>query len=794
MNLACNEIEEKCRSDELRSMSPRIQAHCDAIKKWMHQKQKMFGGSMTVLTADTASLSASQRRSMAFEKIMLEIPIAVEPFDIITGICLDGGAVVRSALPSFLKFEELGECTYSTSHKCPDYAGLLKYGISGILERLSAKADALSADDCRWDFVKAVRRECGAVVAFARRFASLAESLAENSEAQEKENYGEIARICRKVPEHPAESFREALQSIWLVCLAMHQTMTCLPIGLIDRITAPYFKKDFEEGGITLEKAQEMVDSFCLHVNDRAQLDPENFAVKQGELENAPTQFGINYTIGFVPRAGTDDADAINHWGLNILLAGKTADGTDAASPVTYLFLNSHEKLSMTSPVLTVRMHGESPLPLRRRVAELILNGGGMPYINNDDVIIPAYEKLGVSHEDACGYANSNCWETLIQGKSNQEMIRGVNFLYLLELALNRGESFIYADACRNQPAPDPKNPTSLSSWASPSNPVVNGIDTGSDFKEFADLMKAWKLQLDHMLITSMDYIDKIVMRDGTHGRYSSNPLLSALELDCIEKMTDVFHRGSRYDLWHVMAEAVSNAADAAAAIRKFVFEEKLVSLEDLTGILKNNWKGKENLRQQFLKKAPKFGNGDSACDSIAKEMTDYFVERVRHHAQHRSKIIFSPCIGTFSWVINIGKRIGASADGRFSQEPIAANMSPAPGRDVSGPTAAIASYLQIDASPMAAGAPIDLRINRSGLEGEEGVTRILAIIEAFLAQGGNMLTLTITNAEELKKAIAEPAKHQGLRVRMGGWSAYFVLLSEQSQKMHLQRIEHGLA
>ena len=224
-----------------------------------------------------------------------------------------------------------------------------------------------------------------------------------------------------------------------------------------------------------------------------------------------------------------------------------------------------------------------------------------------------------------------------------------------------------------------------------------------------------------------------------------------------------------------------------------FVFEEKVVTLPDLVEILKNNWEGCETLRLRFINEAAKFGNGCEQADKIAQEMVEYFVECVDSYNQKYEDIIYSPCIGTFSWVVNIGKRIGASADGRKSHEPIAANMSPVPSRDISGPTAAINSYLKLNTSSMAAGAPIDLRVSINGLEGEEGTRRIAALVETFIEMGGNMMTLTITSVEELRRAMENPEKYRGLRVRMGGWSAYYTLLSKESQKIHLKRVEHGL-
>jgi formate C-acetyltransferase len=427
------------------------------------------------------------------------------------------------------------------------------------------------------------------------------------------------------------------------------------------------------------------------------------------------------------------------------------------------------------------------------RASEVLKTGGGMPYINNDDIIVSAWEALGVPREDACRYANSNCWETLIQGMTNQEMIRGLNFLYFLELALNSGKPFIYGDFAGREQKPDRHNPITFGSGYSIGYHIVDGLATAdvSTFKNFEDLMYAWKLQLDCIIQKTIEHVDHELIREGSHGPLSSNSILSLLTRGCVENLTDILHRGARYDMWHLMGEAVSNAADAAAAIKKFVFDEKIISLSRLVELLKSNWAGEEGkaLLQRFSGDAPKFGNNNDYVDNIAKEMVDYFIERGTYHAKKYPDIIFSPCIGTYSWIISIGKKIGASADGRESQEPIASNMSPVPGRDVSGPIAALHSYLKLNTAPMAAGAPIDLRVSSNGLEGVGGTKRIAALIKTFLEEGGNMMTLTITSAEELKKAMENPEKYRGLRVRMGGWSAYYVLLSKASQKIHLKRV-----
>ena len=791
-----------CMDPALGGKSALVQQYSDQLEKRMHRKQRMWGGDKTVVTQETEDTPASYRRALAFQKVMEEMPITIEPWALIVGNSMEDETIVRCVLPSFLKEEELGKCTLNMSHKCPDFAALLCTGIDGILGQLEDRERELGKihkgklPDSMEVFLKTARIELTAVLTLAQRYRGLALEKADRErDPEKKERLLGLAKMLKKVPARPADGFREAVQSVWFLNHIFRETMSYLSIGCIDRILYPYFEKDYLAGRITLQEAQDLVDEFCLRVNDRAQLEPENYVVDQKKLEGAPRQCRLDYNFGFVPKEETDEADAINHWGQNILISGIGEDGRDATNVLTYLFLNAHEKFQMTDPTLTVRLHRNSPAMLLERVAQVLKTGGGMPYINNDDVLIAAYERLGVRNEDARNYANSNCWETLLQGCSNQEMIRGINFLYLLELALNRGRSFVYRELAAGQAEPDIKDPTSFSPWCGPVNSVVDGIDTGdpASFCSIRDVMEAWKKQLDYMLGTCVREFTQEIYANGSHGPLSSNSLLSVLTKGCVEHLTDICHQGARYDLWHILSEAVSNGADAMAAIEKFVFEEKLVTLPRLVEILKNNWEGNQALRMQMIQEGEKFGNGQARVDSFACEMVDYFTERVGMYNSQYEDLIFSPCIATFSWIVNIGKRIGASADGRMSGDPIAANMSPVPSRDVSGPTAALHSYLKLHTDSMAAGAPIDLRVSLSGLEGEEGTRRIAAMIKTFIQMGGNMMTLTITSAEELRRAMEAPEKYRGLRVRMGGWSAYYTMLSKESQKVHLKRVEHGL-
>ena len=805
-----NSVEEQVTLETARTAAPlrtyteRTQRLYDVVRDRMTRLQTTWGGDLDILSdPQTVELPLVLRRATAFQKVLLDMPIAIEADDLIVGNTIQDGLITRTRLPKYGLAEEYAQAQMEGStlsaqlaHKTPYFYDILAKGLGGLITNIKAKiADisqrqASAERDEKLALYRAMKLEASAVIGLAHRYADLALQLSAQADTrQRRDELLKIARVCQRVPEHPAQTFHEAVQCFWFIHYALFSTGTNLSCGRFDQYLYPALHKELADGTITLDQAQELIDCVWLRFNDRGQICRENFFTGDPEAEarQRPTN-GVqsNKAPGVVdqgPQAWTaghrkrlryaaDAADAINHFGQNILLSGIRPDGADGTNELTYLSLNALEKFAFTSPVVTVRLHKNSPSDLVTRSAEVLKSGSGMPYINNDDILIPAYVDLGVSLPDARDYANSNCWETMIEGKSDQELIRGMNFLLFLELALNRGVSKVHGRM---------------------------GVDTGDPrrFATFSDLMEAWKRQTDAQLKAGIDYIGQGVasgtLEHSNHGRYSYNPLLSALTLDCIENEQDVIRGGARYIIWHVMGEAVANAIDSMAAIKKMVFEEKSLTMEELLDALEKDWAGYENLRRRLMARAPKFANDDDYADEIGREMMAYFIARTRRHASRYPQVIFPCSVGTFSWYAMIGKEVGATPDGRFSGEAVAANFSPAPGTDMCGPTAAICSYLKMNVAPLAAGAPLDLRLSASSLKGDTGAQRLAGLIQAFIEMGGNMLTFTVTDVEELKKALEEPEKYRHLRVRMGGWSAYFVMLGQEQQQLHIKRVEHGL-
>jgi formate C-acetyltransferase len=767
----------------------------------MTRKQKTWGRGITILEEEgVADLPLVVRRAKAFEKTLREMPIDIEADDLIVGNTVRDGVIYRPRLVHYNTQDEIargaaeGKAVHSgIAHKTPHYQDLMSKGVHGIMAEIDAKMTEVAQRDSSAEqrgalaLFQAMRIECEAVIELAARYARLAEHKAKTAQTEERQaELLQIAGVCRHVPAEPPQTLHEAIQSFWFVDHAFACTGSALSCGRIDQYLYPAYARERAAGALTLRDAQELVDCLWLRFCDRTQVNRETF-VFQEQTPRDPTEPGDPDTPRMIREdttspwiaghrkrviLGQDQADAINHWGENVLLSGIRADGTDGTNDLTYLCLNAMDKFALTDPVVTLRLHSGSPPALLQRAAESLKAGGGFPFLDNDDAIIAGYVEAGVPVEDAREYANSNCWETLIAGRSDQELVRGMNLLLVLELALNRGISRVYG-----RMGPDTGDPT--------------------HFGRFEDLMRAWETQLDSMLKAGIDFIGQAIENDtlehSSHGEFCYNPLLSALMSDCIARERDVLKGGARYTIWHVMAEGFGNAVDSLAAIKTLVYDEHKTTLEELLSTLEANWEGYANLRQTVLNRTPKYANDDDEADEIGRRMLRTFIDRTRTHGKRWSpRTLFIPSVGTFSWYTSIGHEVGASVDGRFAHDAVTSNMSPVYGADRLGLPAAINSAVKMYGWELPGGAPIDLRASSSAFLGQAGTDRLAALIQAFIALGGNMMTLTVTDAQELRNAMREPEKYRHLRVRMGGWTAYFCMLSREQQELQLRRAIHG--
>ena len=424
--------------------------------------------------------------------------------------------------------------------------------------------------------------------------------------------------------------------------------------------------------------------------------------------------------------------------------------------------LEAYRRNEMTNPLFAVRLHRHSPEELVRYTCEVLKEGGGMPAIFNDKEIIPALERIGIPTADARDYTNDGCWEVIIPGRTDFGFQR-LSLMYCLEWVLNGGVSRV--------------------------GNIVGRVKTGDPraMRSYDEVWQAFLAQLDGMV---GELVERVVRSVNARHTIAPVPLLSALIDGAIENRCDMTAGGARYRTFAMLAESAAHAIDSLTAIKNVIFEERRATMAELCDALDADFEGYETLRNA-LEAAPKYGNDDPEADAIGHALIDAFTETVDRHARRYQDVIQFPCgVGTFSWYIAIGEGLGASPDGRHAGEPVGPNFSPALGRDRHGIPGAILSYANMHHANLPAGGPLDLRLSRRLVEGDEGTSRMAGLVRGFVEAGGNMMTLTVVDTEELRAAQREPERFRSLRVRMGGWCAYFTMLSREQQDHHIRRQE----
>ena len=646
-------------------------------------------------------------------------------------------------------------------HVVPDYPRLLTLGLEGIKD-LANRQRPLAGTDGESAFLDSVDVALDAVVAFAARLA--ARCLRDAEACQDRARAAELMSMADNLtvaPAGPAQTYWQALQSVWLLHMVFHSTMNGNAIGRLDQFAWRYLEADLAEGRLSLDRAMELTACFCLKFNERAKTTDDQRPEARDREDVDPTKRTRHYTSS---QIGTrrDGLDATNHWLQNIIVGGLTLEGTDGTTPLTHMILECYRRNEMTNPLVTLRLHKATPAPVLRHACEVLKHGGGMPALFNDEALVPALEGLGIPREHALDYTNDGCWEVIIPGRTDFRFLR-LSLMLCLEWALNRGRSRLDG----SQQGPDTGGPRT--------------------FASFDDVWAAFTTHLDAM-------VERVVARivDTVDDRHTIAPvpLLSALIDGAIESRRDMTAGGARFRTYGMLAEGAAHAIDSLVALKTVVFDEGQASMEELCDALDADFEGHEPLRRA-LARAPKYGNDNDRADVLGRAVMDAFTGTVAKHGQAHSAVVRFPCgVATFSWYIGIGEGLGTSPDGRRSGEPVSSNFSPALGRDVEGIPPAILSYAKMGHADLPAGGPLDLRLARRLVEGSEGTDRMAGLIRGFVETGGSMMTLTVADTEELRAAQREPERYRSLRVRMGGWCAYFTMLSREQQDHHIRRQE----
>jgi pyruvate formate-lyase/glycerol dehydratase family glycyl radical enzyme len=635
-------------------------------------------------------------------------------------------------------FTMMLEITYGIGHFTMDHPRILTRGLRGVMDDARQKSAGLSRQEKVGEkglFYEAVIRNCRAAISFAKRYSKLALVMAAAERDRERAaELREIARVCGRVPEYPAETLHEAIQSLYFIHLLaqIESGGNSISLGRIDQILFPYYRKDREAKQGSPEKARELVAMLFIKTNEIWNVLEEAFIPGGEGTEGKTTQ---NVTVG-----------------------GVGLEGKDATNDMSYIVLDAYAEVRTVQPNFGVRVSPDCPEELMRRAVEYDRDGVLMHFFN-DEVIIRSLVQGGHAIEDARDYGVVGCLEPNAQGKTfGSTFAVQFNGIKCVELALSNGIDNIFG--------------------------YPSGIETGdpAGFKDFEDLWKAYDRQMGHFInqmVRGMDVLDRLI------AETVPSPFASAMVDGCLEKGVDLTRGGAFYNSTGVQLMGFANVVDSLYAVKKEVFEHKRFTLADLTQWLSQDWQDAEDKRAYFLNRVPKYGNNNDEVDALAALVMDHFCEVLSKYRNFRGGA-FWPGIFSVGFHITMGAFTGATPDGRFSGDVLGNGITPTTGNAVSGPTAIMNSVVKLPVARVLNGANLNMRFQGKKISTEN----LTALIRTYFSCGGTQVQFNMVDSATLRDAQKHPEKHRDLFVRVSGYSAEFIGLSEIAQDEIISRTE----
>jgi formate C-acetyltransferase len=635
-------------------------------------------------------------------------------------------------------------------HLIAGYGKIIDVGYGAIRKQAQDWLDAhfgnIMGDDVKKClFYSSAVIACDAATIFIRRYgdACLAKTETENDPGRKAELL-KMADSLYWISENPARTFWETVQATLMYELLLYQDgCMAFSIGRFDQFTYKYYKNDIENGALTTDQAQEIVDAFFLKLNS---------------FFGGATQYLI-HMIG---------ANTYQH----TTIGGVGRDGQDVTNPVSYMVLESIARLKLHDPTISLRINKNTPKDIWTLAIETTKIVGGLPLFQNDEVIIPGLiRENGFSLEDAREYAIMGCQEIMGPGmeypcaNGNTAPYSSLNYGTVFNMAINDGKNPFNNEQC--------------------------SIHTGFlyDMQSIEEVREAMR-QLVFYLIKLQVSVDNYT--EYLHQFYGTENLISLSMEGCMEKGMDATWGGCKYNSYGGTATGLATIADCITTIKYMCFDKKLISTRELYDAVMKSWEGYEPLRQRILSEVPHYGNGDPYADMEMKWICDTYYAACKECSSMRCTNYKAGLYGASDHVTQ-GYTTWATPDGRRTGEPIADACSPAQGRDRNGPTAVLMSSCCFDHTRFMDGLAVNLKLHPSTLNGQDGIEKLRDMTLAYFDNGGMEVQYNVVSAGVLRAAQQNPDEYKDLIVRIAGYSAYFVELSLDCQNDLISRHDHQM-
>ena len=634
------------------------------------------------------------------------------------------------------------------SHTIPDFSKAVSQGLRAVVDQADRKR-SLAQDPKQEEFYEAVAVAMEGIIAYARGLSRRARQMADReADPEARKELTQIAEICGRVPESPAQSFREALTTIWICWTAVHleNPNIGLSLGRLDQVLYETYISDIRNEVITVEDAVELLCCFWLKIGDHVPAIPIS-----GEK-----LFG---------GSGSNQA---------ITLGGVDENGSDAVNDLTYVMLRAAELIKLRDPNLNARYHPEvNGDAYLQRLCEVNINTGATPAIHNDRAVIHALTEKGDRLSHARDYGIVGCVEPGSNGRCyGHTAAILLNLASVLELTLFSGRH----------------RHTGLDR--------VISIETGTPttFDAFKD---AFRAQLQWMVDQTTDLNNFF---GGVHQDVYPTPILSSLFEGPMDKGMDLIEGGAAINSSAATIIGLADVADSLSALETHVFAEGgSLTFPEMVSALQQDFAGREALRTLLANpaKTPKYGNDDPAADANVTwllETIDAFFHEKSNYRGGRYRVGY----WTMTNHAGFGRLMGATPNGRRARENFTSGITP-----VSGVTPelsrALHSVAKQPARFLSSGVALNLKYAPEE-DKEQMLNRFVASVKGYFdrdlddSDGGMEIQFNILDRETLEAAARHPDDYPELLVRVSGYTAYFKDLNPQMQKEIIDRTQYRLS
>lgn len=590
-------------------------------------------------------------------------------------------------------------------HLALDYQLLLDEGIVGIIDILDKEIEKIDFCDGtqteRYEFLYCCKTELQGLLTLANAYAKKAKELAEASTGIKKREYTELYEVLKQVPAHKARGFREALQSIHMFTWSLYGIYS---YGKPDVYLLPYYRHDIDNGILTPESAQELIDCFFLQS---------------------------------VPNMSSWAAEGL-------MLGGRDEKGNLVENELTWHFLRAIEHTHLPDPNVGFCVTEETGKEILNYAAQLIADGHCQPQIWNSDEVTRSMLGYGFDKCAANMFTLSTCVETTPIGCSGISITSP--YINLLKIFI---EAF-------------------------------NKCDNASTFEDIYEVFEKEVLKKfkELILIENLWQLER--------GRNSTDPMrISVLIHDCLKRGKSNDCGGARYNQLEPNILGMQNTTESLNVVKRLVFDEKFITVEEFKKALSVNYEGYESLLLKIKNKTKHFGTADAETNALAKRVADTVIHAFEPMTTVRGARVIP---GAFSYREHEiqGRTTSASPDGRKAGAPLNDGSCPVQGYDNLGPTLSIASTVAWEPSRFLGGISVNVKINK-GIAPE----KIVAFIKGYLKTHGSQLQFNIVDTETLLKAQQNPEMYKDLLVRIGGYSDFFVTIPKELQDEIISRSQN---